>query len=258
MGRTFVRAESDYLEVESSPLTGPGPILLEAWYKPSSIANGTVLGLGDSSANRVMAIGMNATGNAFAEAGGMTTFGLSAGGTLEVDKWAHLFGAFISQTERLVYLNGVAGTTNTADVGTVSGQNRVTVGALVVNGSRVSYAGGNIARCRVFDGTGMTAGDIASLAAALAAGGRPIAPAGEWLITGTDSPELDTSGGGRHLTVGGADNASDNPPASSSPPVNTAAPTVSGTAQVGQTLTVTNGSWDNSPTGYTYQWQRLG
>jgi prepilin-type N-terminal cleavage/methylation domain-containing protein len=39
-------------------------------------------------------------------------------------------------------------------------------------------------------------------------------------------------------------------------PVNTALPLVSGTPQVGATLTATNGSWANSPTTYGYQWQR--
>jgi len=33
-------------------------------------------------------------------------------------------------------------------------------------------------------------------------------------------------------------------------------PTVSGTAQVGDTLTAVPGSWSNVPTGYTYQWER--
>ena len=41
----------------------------------------------------------------------------------------------------------------------------------------------------------------------------------------------------------------------SSPPANTVLPAVSGTAQVGQTLSTTNGSWSNSPNGFTYQWQ---
>jgi hypothetical protein len=44
--------------------------------------------------------------------------------------------------------------------------------------------------------------------------------------------------------------------ASAAAPVNTTAPSVSGTAKVDSTLTVSNGSWSNSPTSYTYQWQR--
>jgi type II secretory pathway pseudopilin PulG len=40
----------------------------------------------------------------------------------------------------------------------------------------------------------------------------------------------------------------------SSPPVNTALPTISGTPQVGTTLTAANGSWNSSPTSYSYQW----
>jgi hypothetical protein len=41
------------------------------------------------------------------------------------------------------------------------------------------------------------------------------------------------------------------------PPANTALPTVSGTAQVGQTLRVSSGGWAGSqPLSYAYQWQR--
>jgi len=39
-------------------------------------------------------------------------------------------------------------------------------------------------------------------------------------------------------------------------PTNSVAPAVSGTAQVGQTLTTTNGTWTGSPTSYAYQWKR--
>jgi len=41
-------------------------------------------------------------------------------------------------------------------------------------------------------------------------------------------------------------------------PVNTVAPVVTGQFYVGQLLTTTNGTWSNSPTGYTYQWRKDG
>ena len=44
-------------------------------------------------------------------------------------------------------------------------------------------------------------------------------------------------------------------PAAPARPSNTAAPAVSGTAEQGQTLSASNGSWSNSPTSYAYQWQ---
>jgi len=45
-------------------------------------------------------------------------------------------------------------------------------------------------------------------------------------------------------------------PTITSPPVNTALPTVSGTATQGQVLTTSNGSWSGSPTDYSYQWRQ--
>lgn len=39
-------------------------------------------------------------------------------------------------------------------------------------------------------------------------------------------------------------------------PTNTALPLVTGTLQLGSTLTVSNGSWNGSPTSYAYSWSR--
>lgn len=53
---------------------------------------------------------------------------------------------------------------------------------------------------------------------------------------------------GVYFSAGGNPNA----------PSNTVAPVASGTTTVGQTLSVTNGTWTNTPTSYTYQWYRDG
>src|SRR5207248_1349058 len=45
-------------------------------------------------------------------------------------------------------------------------------------------------------------------------------------------------------------------PAPVSPPASTGLPQISGTAQVGQTLSSSTGSWSGSPSGYGYQWKR--
>lgn len=39
------------------------------------------------------------------------------------------------------------------------------------------------------------------------------------------------------------------------PPVNATLPVISGTAQQGQTLTASTGTWTNTPTSFTYQWK---
>ena len=43
---------------------------------------------------------------------------------------------------------------------------------------------------------------------------------------------------------------------STSPPESTGPPTIAGSAQQGQTLTASQGTWTNSPSSYAFQWQR--
>ena len=66
--------------------------------------------------------------------------------------------------------------------------------------------------------------------------------------------------------VTAANTGGSSPPVTSAPtgaviniiPANSTVPTISGTAQVGQTLTATTGTWTNNPTSFTYQWNRAG
>src|ERR1700730_9629679 len=66
--------------------------------------------------------------------------------------------------------------------------------------------------------------------------------------------------------VTAANTGGSSPPVTSAPtgaviniiPANSTVPMISGTAQVGQTLTATTGTWTNNPTPFTYQWNRAG
>src|SRR5437868_14604286 len=46
--------------------------------------------------------------------------------------------------------------------------------------------------------------------------------------------------------------------ASAAAPQNTAPPSISGTPKEGSPQTANEGTWTNSPTSFTYQWQRCG
>jgi hypothetical protein len=68
------------------------------------------------------------------------------------------------------------------------------------------------------------------------------------------------------VSVTAANTGGSSPPATSAAtgaviniiPANSTVPTIFGTAQVGQTLTATTGTWTNNPTSFTYQWNRAG
>lgn len=59
-----------------------------------------------------------------------------------------------------------------------------------------------------------------------------------------DTPSLQTA----IDVLGGVENAI---------PINVIIPSISGTPQVGQTLTANPGQWTNNPTSYAYQWYTI-
>lgn len=220
MARTFVRASSQYCEATSSPITS-GLCTVVAWYKPSGIANGSAISLGRSAVDAdYYALGMDASGLAFFEVSATQSAERHAtAGALADGVWAHLAGVQASTTSHTAYLNGVAGTTDTGTSDPDS-MDRTTIGGLVygVGGARVSFAGGDIGECAVWN-VALSGAQITALAAGDLPSSIPTGLVGYWKITGTDSPELDSSAGARSLTVSGATAAAGGgPPISGSIP----------------------------------------
>lgn len=170
MARTVDRSQLSYLEAGSSPVNG-AVHTLSAWYRPSSLANGTVLGLGKSTngtGDHYIALGMDGTGRAFLEVNGGGGSSDSFGPTLTSGVWSHLSGTSSSATNHLVYKDGVAGTVETTSW-TPAGMDRIDIGALWLtpaSAGLTSYAGGDVAECAVWN-VALTAVEHAMLAAGL-------------------------------------------------------------------------------------------
>jgi hypothetical protein len=156
------RASSQYAASTTSPITtAPAVCSLACWYKPSSIANGTALGIGDlQSTSRYFALGMDGTGKAFFEPTGATALST---GTLTNGAWSHIAGVQASASSRSAYLNGTAGSAQTSTVTSASETlEEVTIGGLQLNGTRTSFAGGEIAECAIWS-VALTAAEVLML-----------------------------------------------------------------------------------------------
>jgi hypothetical protein len=191
MALAFVRASGQYAEAAGNPLGAAATAVfsIACWYKPSSIANGTALGIGDTNSSEYLALGMNGGGAAFVELGGQT----ATAGTLTNGAWNFIAGVQSSATSRIAYLGSTAGAANTTSKD-FTAADTITAGGLMLNGSRLSFAGGSVAHCAVWS-SALSAGDITSLAG----GARPDAVSSGTLVfyaelDGASSPEEDLVG----------------------------------------------------------------
>lgn len=164
MAITVARASSQYAEAASSPISSIVGTLA-CWYRPGTVGNGTALGVGRTSGGtQYLALGITGAGVTFLEVQGASTTDDALAGTLSAGAWSHICGVSASATSRTAYKDGVAGTANTTNTGAIAALSATTVGGLNVNGSRVSFADGDIAEAAVWD-VALTAAEIASLAA---------------------------------------------------------------------------------------------
>lgn len=191
MGLTFVRASSQYAEAAGNPLGGGSVSVftVACWYKPSSIANGTAFGIGDTNSTTYLALGMNGSGNVFMELSGQT----ATAGTVTNGVWTHIAGVQASVVSRIAYKDGAAGSAQTVSTD-LTGADTITAGGLMLNGSRLSFAGGSVAHCAVWS-SALSGADISSLAAgALPSDVQPGTLVFYSKLLGTGSPEEDLVG----------------------------------------------------------------
>lgn len=191
MALAFVRASGQYAEALGNPLGAPATAVfsIACWYKPSSIANGTAFSIGDTNSTEYLALGMNGSGNAFVELGGQN----ASAGVLTSGAWNFIAGVQANATSRIAYLGATAGATNTTSKD-FTAADTITAGGLMLNGSRLSFAGGSIAHCAVWS-SALSAGNVTSLAG----GARPDAVSPGTLVfyaelDGAASPEEDLVG----------------------------------------------------------------
>jgi hypothetical protein len=161
---TVVRASSQYAEATSCAL-GSGTLAaytLAGWYKPSSIADGVIFGFGDSNSTHYVYLGMDV--NAKVNIGSATTAeatGVSTG-VLTSGVWNHAAGVVTSAASRTAYANGSPGGANTTSRAP-TGLDRTTIGGLIINGTRGTFGGGDIAECAAWN-VALDAAEVAALA----------------------------------------------------------------------------------------------
>lgn len=166
-GARDFNGSSQYANVAAAPVSAE-PATVAIWMRPAA-TNASIFALSvNASATSKMGVGVTATGGApFAQcadtSGGTVGTAAGPGGQLVVDQWAHVVGTFPSSTERIVWLNGNPVATNTTSV-TVSGLDRVLIGARVTSSAVGAYFNGDLAEAAVWNVV-LTSSEIASLAA---------------------------------------------------------------------------------------------
>lgn len=164
MARSF--DGSSYLR-DTSPTVTALPLTIAAWVRHTvapSAAETVATVVHDSSGQR-LELRLSNTGAVFALDVGSTATRTATAGTVVTNTWHHLAGVFTSATSRQAYLDGVAGSENTADSGGLTNTpDFFTMGALLTSGSGSAFLTGEVASLGVWSAA-LSAAEVASLAA---------------------------------------------------------------------------------------------
>lgn len=189
MARLFASASSQQLTLASAILTGP-PLTFACWYRPTtSAAQQTFVSVQDaSSAANFHDLSMGATGHIQARSfdTGANLFTAVSTGAVTNGTWAHAACTMSTLSNRVAYLNGVAGTADT-NTSAAAGLVITRVGG---QGSG-NFTNGDLAEVGIWNVV-LTQNEITALSAGVPPWlVRPSSLLAYWQLPGNDSPEPD-------------------------------------------------------------------
>jgi hypothetical protein len=160
MAYDFVAASTQYLSTTTTPVTGT-PLTLACWFYKDLSLNTRLVDLVDTTNGSSFQIRAN-IGSAVSARVGALAADQSAVGTQVLDQWRHAAGVFTSSTSRTAYVDGTAGTANTANV-TPSDADFIMIGAGNSTTSPLTPHDGRIADVGIWN-VALTAAEISALA----------------------------------------------------------------------------------------------
>jgi hypothetical protein len=160
-----LNGSTQYLSTASSPVSG-SPMTIAVWGRQTAVGSSRAVAVGvNGGTHRNQVQIQTQFSNCLAVSVGPLGVGgseLQNGSVVVTNTWLHVCGVFESQSSRLVYVNGTAGTQNTTNVGTQNAADTITVGAGWATTLGI-YHTGDIAEVGVWN-VALTAAEIASLA----------------------------------------------------------------------------------------------
>jgi hypothetical protein len=172
MAYQFTAASSQYLSTAASPASG-SPMTIACWARRTyTTENPVCVAVGQASGahrNQVqIGINNNIGGPPFAVilfcAGSLITNQVATTSTATTQNvWHHAVGVFASSTSRTAFIDGVAGSEGTTNIGTQNAATYINVGVRTANNSLAGFFTGDIAEVGIWN-VALTADEIASLA----------------------------------------------------------------------------------------------
>jgi hypothetical protein len=169
MAYDFTAASSQYLSTASTPVSSL-PCTLACWFRITNTSDNNLLVTLDSGASSRIQISNNGSASPKRSVQATTFNSSNAFGRIafnaesySANTWYHAAGVFETSTTLNAYFNGNVGTTDPTDGVSVSGINKILIGARTASGTIGQYHGGQLAEVGVWN-VALTAAEVSSLA----------------------------------------------------------------------------------------------